>query len=201
MNRAYRKFELLMSDTKNISSIYDYLQKCVKGPLNYDDLLRLQWVQSVSALDKLVHDLVRVGMVHIFTGRRSSTVKYRNFQVDMNWYELVASTPYIIIPEFEKKVIKQHGYLAFEDPDKISDALSNIWDANDKWKLIADRMYEDKNTVRITLKNIVTRRNQIAHEGDYIDDFGNRQVIEKIDTDVVLNFIDKVGTAIYECVR
>lgn len=201
MNRSYRKFELLMSDTKNISSIYDYLQKCVKGPLNYDDLLRFQWVQSVSALDKLVHDLVRVGMVHIFTGRRSSTVKYRNFQVDMDWYELVNSTPDMIIPEFEKKVIKQHGYLAFEDPNKISDALSNIWDANDKWKLIADKMYEEKNTVKITLKNIVTRRNQIAHEGDYIDDFGNRQVIEKVDTDVVLNFIDKVGTAIYECVR
>lgn len=201
MNRAYRKFELLMSDTKNISSIYDYLQKCVKGPLNYDDLLRFQWVQSVSALDKLVHDLVRVGMIHIFTSRRSSTAKYRNFQVDMDWYELVASTPYMIVPEFEKKVIKQHGYLAFEDPDKISDALSNIWDANDKWKLIADRMYEDKNTVKITLKNIVTRRNQIAHEGDYIDDLGNRQMIEKADTDVVLNFINKIGTAIYECVR
>lgn len=201
MNRAYRKFELLMSDTKNISSIYDYLQKCVKGPLNYDDLLRFQWVQSVSALDKLVHDLVRVGMIHIFTSRRSSTAKYRNFQVDMDWYELVASTPYMIVPEFEKKVIKQHGYLAFEDPDKISDALSNIWDANDKWKLIADRMYEDKNTVKITLKNIVTRRNQIAHEGDYIDDLGNRQIIEKADTDVVLNFINKIGTAIYECVR
>lgn len=201
MNRAYKKFQLLLNDTRNISPIYDYLHKCVRGPLQYDDLLRFQWIQSVSALDKLVHDLVRIGMVNIFAGRRSETVKYRKFQIDMDWYKAVISTPYVAINEFEKKVIKLHGYLAFEDPDKISDALSNIWEANDKWKLIADNLGENKNTVKVTLKNIVTRRNQIAHEGDYIDDIGNRQIIEKADVEDVLNFIEKIGAAIYNCVK
>lgn len=200
MNRAYEKFKQLMNDTRNISTIYDYLDKCVKGPLNYDDLLRFQWVQSVSALDKLVHDLVRIGMIDIFNRNRNDTAKYRKFQVDMEWYSLVTSEPYTVLSELERKIIKQHGYLAFEDPDKISDALSNIWDVGDKWKIIAENIGEDKDTVKVTLKNIVNRRNQIAHEGDYIDDLGNRQEIEKVDTDEVLNFIDKVGKAIYECV-
>jgi len=42
----------------------------------YDDLLRSQVVYAVSAFDKLIHDLVRIGMVQIFSGARPATAKY-----------------------------------------------------------------------------------------------------------------------------
>lgn len=201
MNRAYGKFKQLMSDTRSVSCIYDYLDQYVKGPMQYDDLLRFQWVQSVAALDKLVHDLVRIGMVDIFSGRRLSTSKYKKFQVDMAWYEDVTINNHMIANEFGKKVILQHGHLSFQDPGKIGDALAYIWEVKDKWTIIATQLGQDSNSVKVMLKNIVTRRNQIAHEGDYIDDFGNRQEIEKNDVDDVLEFIEKLGEAIYICVK
>lgn len=201
MNRAYGKFKQLMSNTREVSCIYNYLDQYVRAPMQYDDLLRFQWVQSVAALDKLVHDLVRIGMVDIFSGRRICTSKYKKFQVDMAWYEDVTTNAHMVANEFGKKVIVQHSHLSFQDPTKISDALAYIWEARDKWTIIASQVGQDSNSVKVMLKNIVTRRNQIAHEGDYIDDFGNRQEIEKSDVDEVLEFIEKIGEAIYNCVK
>ena len=50
------------------------------------------------------------------------------------------------------------------------------------------------------LKNIVIRRNQIVHEGDYIDDISKRQEIIAQDVVQIRDYIKKLGTAIYECV-
>ena len=51
------------------------------------------------------------------------------------------------------------------------------------------------------LKNIVIRRNQIAHEGDYSEVLKNRQAISKQDTDQVVDSIRDIGNAIYDLVK
>ena len=56
-----------------IRKLYDYLDNIVKPPYDYSDLLRWQWAQSVSALDKLIHDLIRIGMVQTYQGLRTPT--------------------------------------------------------------------------------------------------------------------------------
>lgn len=55
--------------------------------------------------------------------------------------------------------------------------------------------------VKTELKNISIRRNQIVHEGDYVASGFSRQTIEKSDADEVMNFIEQLGTAIYNLVR
>ena len=81
MVNAYQCFCTLMQDTKNTCALYDYLHQVVKPPYDYNDLLRWQWAQSVSALDKLIHDIVRIGMRESFSGNRPITDKFSNFAI------------------------------------------------------------------------------------------------------------------------
>ena len=65
MTNAFHCFQTLMQDTRNSSVLYDYLHDVVKPPYDYSDLLRWQWAQSVSALDKLILDPSKDSLIPI----------------------------------------------------------------------------------------------------------------------------------------
>lgn len=201
MRRALTVFETVLQDTEQAHIIYTYLDKVVKAPIDYSDLLRWQWVQSVSALDKLIHDLVRLGMLEIFQSRRSLTPKFASFAIDINFHMQLVAAPTSAINLFESQILKKHSFLSFQDPDKISDALSNIWDEPHKWKCISAKMQLEESRVKTQLKNIVIRRNQIAHAGDYPNLMLERQEIEPNDVKDVVDFIKNLGENIYELVK
>ena len=58
-----------------------------------------------------------------------------------------------------------------------------------------------KNDCTTYLKNIVIRRNQIVHEGDYTDILMKRQDIYSQDIIDIREYILKLGKAIYDCVK
>ena len=103
--------------------------------------------------------------------------------------------------EKEAFLILKFKTYSFQDPDKISDGLSHIWDESHKWQMIANHMGKTENDTKNELKNIVLRRNQIAHEGDYLFHLGSRERIERSDTIEVMDFIQQLGTAIYNLVK
>ena len=200
---AYKRFIDLIDDTKNVEVLYRYISNKVVVPIDTSDLLRWQWVQCVSAFDKLVHDLVKIGMIEIFNGTRETTAKYESFIIDLNTYQQMINNPDIACNIFEKRIILCNGYKAFQDPDKVADALSYIWDEKDKWIKISSnmRMHLNKDDCRTMLRNIVIRRNQIVHEGDYTDILLKRQDILDEDVESVRNFIIDLGKSIYNCVK
>lgn len=201
MLQSYQRFNKLVKDTENVEVLYRYFEESVAVPMDTSDLLRWQWVQCISAFDKLIHDLVRVGMLEIFSGSRSPTPKYYTFQIDIQTYEEMKSNRIGARLIFEQKVILKHGFLAFQDPNKVADALSFIWVENDKWGKISSQMGMNKNECTTYLKNIVIRRNQIVHEGDYTDILSKRQDIFSEDVIDIRNYILKLGKAIYDCVK
>lgn len=200
MKNAYFKFESLIEDTKQVQIIYEYMKK-MSAPLDIDDLLRWQWIQVVSALDKLVHDIVKIGMIEEFNGVREKTNQFNNFSIDMNDFFDMNINPVTSVNYFEKRVNKLNGYKSFQDPKKISEALSFIWSEKHKWKEIANMLNMSEKDCVTLLNNIVIRRNQIAHEGDYIDDYSKRQDILEADVMEVKTFILKLGRAIYDLVK
>lgn len=201
MQFAYEKFNKLIEETKNVQQIYHYLKNVAKVPLDISDLLRWQWVQYVSALDKLVHDLVRIGMLNIYEGKCEKTPKYKTFQLDIETYNEMQNQPIRAVTIFEQKIVQKHGFLAFQDPNKISEALSFIWNENDKWGKIAYQMEMPKEECVAFLKNIVIRRNQIVHEGDYTDALSQRQDIFEQDIEDIRIYILKLGNSIYNLVK
>lgn len=66
---------------------------------------------------------------------------------------------------------------------------------------IANLLGMAKNDCTTYLKNIVIRRNQIVHEGDYTDILMKRQDIYPRDVIEIREYILKLGKAIYDCVN
>ncbi len=166
MKDALNIFDSLIHQTNISKGLFCYLNE-KKIPIDATDLLRWQWVLAVSALDKYIHDIVCIGMVQEFSGTRPKTEKFKTFRINMDGYANLSSS---FSPEldFEKEVIRQHSFLAFQLPDKIADALSYIWSEKNKWKEISSNMATpiSESDLKIKLTNIVIRRNQIVHEGD-----------------------------------
>ena len=199
MLQSHKRFVKLVQDTQNVETLYNYFEHSVV-PVDISDLLRWQWVQCISAFDKFVHDVVRVGMVEIFLRNRTPTPKYNTFQIDIQTYGDLINNIIDASLIFERKIILKHGFLAFQDPSKVADALSYIWNENDKWGKISNLMGMSKDDCTTYLRNIVIRRNQIVHEGDYTDSLSRRQDIFLQDVIDIRDYILKLGQAIYDSI-
>lgn len=165
------------------------------------DLLRSEVVYAISAIDRLVHELVKKGMVSIFLGARPITNSYSNFQLTLSQHNEIR-TPGPIPPEavFQSIIELKHGYLAFQDPDKMKEALNFIWNEQFKWQKIAAELGSNETTVKQTLNNIVIRRNQIVHEMDLNLSTGVLQPLSYADSRTMVDFIQNLGNAIYNLV-
>lgn len=198
MKQAKVVFQALMSQKNVTSALYDYLS-VNKIPLDSSDLLRWQWVLAVSALDKYIHDIVADGMVEQYINKRPHTPKFDAFQLSVNTFFNIKSAP---VPEmeFRNEVIRKNSYLAFQEPNKIADALSFIWDEQHKWDVISSNMATpiSSSDLKTKLKNIVVRRNQIVHEGDCLSTNIplTQQPITLSDSQDVIQFITELVDAI-----
>ena len=205
MINAIRDFDSLIKQTEIAGGLFDYLDDR-KVPIDASDLLRWEWVLAVSALDKYVHDIVRIGMIQQFLGLRPTTDKYKAFRIDMRTYtDLFNSQDNSLEAQiqFEKEIVRQHKHLSFQNPDNISDALSFVWTEKHKWQYICKNMIEPISVedLKTKLNNIVMRRNQIVHEGDCIISRAlERQSIEKSDVTDVIEFIKSLVHAIHDSV-
>lgn len=202
MNSAMIVFNSLIEQCSTTMGIYKYLESS-NIPIDASDLLRWQYVLAVSALDKYVHDIVRIGMIEEFRGNRIETKKYKSVRIELSIASAIKNSTAPEV-EFSNEIIRQHSFLAFQDPDKISDALSLIWEENHKWKVISSHMSTpiSETDLKTKLKNIVIRRNQIVHQGDCLSTQPplQQQIISKSDTEDVINFIKELVNAIKSCI-
>jgi hypothetical protein len=83
MYSSLAAFRSNIASVRELATLHDYLCANLKSPMTFDDLLRFQIVYSVSALDKLIHDLIRIGMVQTFVGKRPATAKYLAERISM----------------------------------------------------------------------------------------------------------------------
>ena len=202
MNNAIADFKNLIAQTHTSAVLFSYLQE-QKIHIDASDLLRWEWVLSVSAFDKYIHDIVRIGMIQEFLGRRPETEKFKTFHISMPLYTEMknSSSPELF---FEKEIIRQHKINAYQAPDKVSEALSYFWAEPHKWQVISSNMsipISDKD-LKIKLNNIVIRRNQIVHEGDCVSPTFplRQQIISESDTQDVIAFISELVDAIHKSI-
>jgi RiboL-PSP-HEPN len=201
MHSALILFKANMEEAKNLTSLYEYLESSIKSPLSFDDLLRSQIVYSVSAFDKLIHDVIRIGIMEIFTDKRQPTPKYLAEPISTSTYnDLISAT---IPPKeyiFEQAIVKKLKTFSYQDPDKVSEGLSYIWEEKQKWQKIALKMAIDNETAKTTLKLITNRRNLIAHEADINPETNQKYSISKWDCQSITEFLCKCGEAIVDLV-
>lgn len=190
-------FRANIQDADALAGVYDFLTNTVGGPLSFDDLLRSKLVYAVSAFDKFIHDLVRVGMVEIFVGKRPATPKYLGEPISLHSAQEIANAvtppPEVV---FEQVIRERLRTQSFQDPDKVADGLSYIWPEPHKWRRIASAIGSTETATRTRLKLIVARRNSIVHEADLDPISHSKLSISKSEADDVSAFLLQVGNAI-----
>lgn len=202
MQRAYDQFVDNMKYVKELDALFIHLKDNLHLPNDLTDILRAEWVYSVSAMDKLIHELVRIGMIETFQGRRPQTAKFSSFGITTNTLlSNISNTGYPPEYWFEQEIIEKHKHLAFQAPEKIADALSLIWNDQHKWQTLAAMLGTNQQTLTTQLKTIVNRRNQIVHEADLDLTTGVRNSVDKIDIDDVVTFIERLSEAIFNSVK
>lgn len=217
MDATFIEFQKSIDRVKRIRTIYDHLENILHLPHDeISDLLRTQLVNTVSALDRFLHEIVRIGILQTYASARSSTSKFKNFPLTSKTVLKIIQLQGVIplseeeYPEYwiNKEAIEYLKTFSFQHPDKIKDALSYIWDEEHKWQMIAGGMVLPGATIndkqkylqqRIIL--IVERRNRIVHEAD-IDPFtGVRGNISTTDVDSIIKIIESFAETIYLLVK
>lgn len=218
MDKAKDIFVSGIDQTKQETALYDHFIKDLKIPHNdVSDILRFQIVYAVSGFDRLLHELIRVGVIEMFRGTRIKTSKFLGQQfradtllkaIEYSKSSNIPSSPqetieYIVNKEMYEKL----GYLSFQSPDKVKDGLSLIWDEPRKLLSLAKDIGmtggtdNDKQKIleqKLTL--LVDRRNQIAHEGDIDPSTNMKRDITKQEALEAIQFIEQLGLSIYKFV-
>ena len=190
-----------MQDVKDLNTRFTIFNRTNPAD-DLTDLLRAEIVYSISAFDKLIHELVKVGMIETFNGSRTETVQYKTFKITIDTL-LKIQNPQGIPPQFwlKQEIERQHKLLSFQEPDKVNDALNLISDKPHKWQIIANQLGMQDKDVKIYLKNIVNRRNAIVHEAD--EDSQTNQKTNILQNEVIqdITFIENLGQAIFDLVK
>jgi len=202
MQRAFDQFKDNMRYVKELDALFVHLKDTLHLPNDLTDILRAEWVYSVSAMDKLIHEFVRIGMIEAFQGKRVQTSKFASFGIKTNTL-LSSLTTTVPPPEywFEQEIIERHKLLSFQTPEKIADALSFIWDESQKWQKLSNAIGVSQADLTTQLKMIISRRNQIVHEADLDLLTGTKNSIDKVDIDEVISFIETLSEAIFNAVK
>ena len=194
-------FRNSISDSENLRALYHHCVNDLQLPGDYSDLLRMGFIYCMSALDKLVHDIVTHHMVEIFAGRRSPTPKYLAETISMENQGALASSA-IPPPEivFEGIVRAKLAHQSFMDPEKLVDALSLVWAESHKWQVIAAAMGRDRAQTITELRNLYKRRNAIVHETDRDPSTAQKMPILPGDAERAEGLVHSLGETIFQLV-
>ena len=194
-------FRNSISDSENLRALYHHCVNDLKLPGEYGDLLRMGFIYCMSALDKLVHDIVTHHMVEIFAGRRLPTPKYLAETISMENQAALASSA-MPPPEmvFEGIARAKLAHQSFMDPEKLVDALSLIWPERHKWQVIATAMGRDREQTITELRNLYKRRNAIVHETDRDPSTAQKMPILPGDAERAEVFVRSLGETIFRLV-
>jgi len=177
---------------KTLFGMHTAIRSRVTPALDPSDILRAAIVLSVSALDQLVHEVVRVGMLEAYARARPETDAFRRFEVSVASVRLAMMSG-VSVDWFDAEVRSRHAFVTFQRPDKIADGIRLISDVQ-LWQTIAQAMNARPEDIRRRLELVVDRRNQIAHEADMDPAFpGTRWPISEADVVDVISFLSQLG--------
>ena len=201
MHKAKQIFLKSLEQSRELNFLFLYLKDNLLVPLSFDDILRYQIVSTVSAFDKFIHDIIRIGMVDIFNGVRAETTKYASEPITIEMYKnLVSATVPPKEAIFEQAIFQRHSKNSYQSPDNVANGLSLIWNEQHKWEKISAAMGSNADLIRTNLKLIVNRRNAIVHEADMNPITGEKTQISADEASGITDFIENCGKNIYNLV-
>lgn len=163
--------------------------------LDVSDIFRAALLLAVSALDHFVHEVSRKGMLEVVGGLRPATDAYYRFSVSLRTVSISQSQSGGA-QWLDDEIRKKHGWLSFQDPDKIADAIRLI-SPKDLWHEVGIILRSPAGDVKSRLRLLVDRRNKVAHEADMDPSFpGARWPIDSVLVLDAIDFLDGMADAL-----
>lgn len=136
MNNAIITFNACISDVRNMRAFYVYLSDhCCIPKDNLTDLLRSELVNLVSAMDRFIHEVVRIGIINSYLGILPQTDKCKTIPMKFFTMNKVIEcqsrrTPPSCNEEIaeywiNKEIVAILKTMSFQKTEKIKDALSS----------------------------------------------------------------------------
>jgi hypothetical protein len=200
MDETIKQFHYNMNRVKNMGVIYSSIKSQTTQILDLSDILRAELVFAVSCLDQYIHEVVRIGMIEAYDGKRKQTASFLQYNCSLN--SILVSHQYKDSKDWlDIEIRKHHGWKSFEHPKKISEAISLITE-KDIWEEIGKSINEDPRNIKKELSLIIDRRNKIAHEFDLDPTFRNcRWEIDLLLVDKSIAYIEKIVDSIHVCIN
>ena len=199
MHSAQSQFRENLKRCRELGELAIAVKRLTSSAIDVSDIWRAQIVLVVSALDQFIHELVRLGMVESAKGNRSKTESYMRFDLPLVATEsaIKGIPPEVWVGEF---VRKKHAWQSFQDPDKLADAIRLVSSIK-LWESVGTELGQKPKDLKIRLKLIVDRRNQIAHEADLDPSSpGFRWAIDAVMVNDTIDFVERLGNAIFKIV-
>ncbi|AFD00726.1 hypothetical protein Mtc_1986 [Methanocella conradii HZ254] len=200
MQSALNQFQENITRVRSLGSLYKRIRNQTTSILDLSDILRAELVLGVSALDQYIHEITRIGMIEAYKNNRNQTDAFKKFDCSLENIIQSHQDP-STITWLDNEIRKKHGWLAFEQPDKIADAIRLISDVK-LWEEVSVLINKNPQDTKDKLKEIVIRRNKIAHEADI--DHSHPNTLWPIDekyVDESINFIEQIVNAIHNVIK
>ncbi|QUQ62332.1 DUF4268 domain-containing protein [Kutzneria sp. CA-103260] len=169
---AFSELQSNLEYARDLVTGGQFLESLKVGVFDVAELYRAAWVQAVSALDHWVHrEVYDRALAFALNVDLPRPRRFRTLEIPMELFEAVHHHEKPLREAFTDHLRAQFGYLSFQAPEKIKDALRYVSDVP-LWPAVAKRMSEETGRptkhedVQALLKDIVGRRNRIAHEAD-----------------------------------
>ena len=198
MLRAIQQFQANIERVRVLGGLYGAVDKMTTPAVDASDLLRAQFVMVVSALDHYIHEITRIGMLEVYSGKRPPTNAFLRFQVSlgaaMKGFAGSSGNSWL-----DAEIRERHGSQAFQHPDKIADAV-RLFSPCELWPSVSSQLGISVTDAKDQLRLIVDRRNKIAHEADLAPSYTGAVVhwpITPSDSASAVNFIQDLCEAIH----
>lgn len=182
------EFSYALQRSKTLCSIYDYVQKSSPAALDATDMLRASIVLGVSALDHLLHQLIRMEIEH----RLINSIPIFGVNVPSG---LIGLDINVAMKGAGTHIYEVNSYKSFVSPSKLAEGLRCVLEK--PWPSIAEHFGDSFDAIKLQLGLIVNIRNRIAHEGDLIPQSVEPESypIDRSDVGDALVFLGRLGDA------
>lgn len=198
MNQAFLQFLTNIEEVRKTHLISTSINVPTSSIVDTSPILRSCIVLSISAIDHLIHELAIIGMCEIFNGTRVATNKYHDFNVTLGFMSSITAVPPLIT--FESEIRRRLGWQTFQRSDKIKEAIA-LFNSIQLWQQVSVAMADTETNIKNRLNLIVDRRNMIAHEADIEPIYKTKRTISNADITGSIDFIEELGTTIYNLVK
>ena len=197
MLNAYQQFRENLLRARELGNLAAAVGQIMTTAIDISDMWRAQIVLGVSALDHLIHEMARLGMIESARGIRQKTDSYLRFSLPLDAVErAISGHPHEAW--LGDTVREKHSWLSFQHPEKVAEAIRLISPVK-LWEEVGSELGIPAKDIKIRLELIVDRRNKIAHEADMDPtNPGFRWPITEAMTNDTLDFIEKIAEAIFK---